>query len=161
MLRLPPGNRDRFREPFGDLYPDLARARSRIAGKTVYTVGDVVTANLLREGMAPTVAIIDGQTMRLPCRHTPILDAPRIRVANPAGTITDALVDAIHTALADPPALIQVEGEEDLAVIPLVDAAPEGGVVLYGQPGEGVVVRDIDADAKTIAKEMLLLFERI
>jgi len=82
-------------------------------------------------------------------------------VKNPAGTLTDELIDALGLALADPPTLIYVEGEEDLAVIPLVMAAEEGGVVLYGQPGEGVVVREVDGKAKEKAKEMLALFERV
>ena len=71
------------------------------------------------------------------------------------------LIEALGLALADPPTLIYVEGEEDLAVIPLVMAADEGGVVLYGQPGEGVVVREVDGKAKEKAKEMLALFEQI
>jgi uncharacterized protein (UPF0218 family) len=33
--------------------------------------------------------------------------------------------------------VIFVDGEEDLAVIPLVIAAPDGAAILYGQPGKG------------------------
>ncbi|KQC05405.1 MAG: hypothetical protein APR53_07640 [Methanoculleus sp. SDB] len=161
MLRLPLVHRDRFREPFGDLYPELDEALPRLAGKAVYTVGDVVTRNVLKEGLFPAIAIIDGQTHRVPCGHTPLLNAPRINVKNPAGTVTDELVQAIADAVAAPPAVIMVDGEEDLAVIPLVLAAPEGAVVLYGQPCEGVVIRDIDSAAKKTAAEMLSLFERI
>lgn len=161
MLRLPLVHRERFRDPFGDLYPELHAALPRLSGKAVYTVGDVVTRNILAQGISPVIAIIDGQTKRVPCGQTPLLNAPKIHVKNPAGMITDELVQAITDAVALPPAVIMVDGEEDLAVIPLVLAAPEGAVVLYGQPGEGVVIRDIDLAAKKTAAEMLSLFERI
>jgi len=58
------------------------------------------------------------------------------------------------------PVVIFVEGEEDLAVIPLVFAAPPGVAVLYGQPGEGVVLRIVDEAAKQEAAAMLERFIR-
>jgi hypothetical protein len=51
-----------------------------------------------------------------------------------------------------------VEGEEDLAVIPLVLAAPTGALVLYGQPGEGVVLRCVDREARKAARTFLSRF---
>jgi uncharacterized protein (UPF0218 family) len=79
---------------------------------------------------------------------------------NPAGTITDDLIAGINDAIANPPATIYVNGEEDLAVIPLVIAAPEGVIVLYGQPQKGVVVRTVDRQAKEKARELLSHFVR-
>jgi len=114
-------------------------------------VGDVVTHNLLREGVVPRIAIIDGHTMRAPCARVPELPARRIVARNPPGTISDELVRAIRDAVEKPPALIFVEGEEDLAVLPLVLAAPLGVVILYGQPKEGVVFREVDREAKFLA----------
>jgi hypothetical protein len=54
--------------------------------------------------------------------------------------------------------VILVEGEEDLAVIPLILAAPEGAMVLYGQPGEGVVVCEVTDAAKEKAETLLSCF---
>ena len=159
MYRLPDRHRDAFREPFGILYPDLRDALGTIEGRHVYSVGDVVTHNLLRNGISPEVAIIDGYTQRAPCNRTPILIAPRLVVENPAGMITAALIEAIRYAVAHPPVLIYVEGEEDLAVIPLVMEAPLDSAVLYGQPGEGVVVRIVDEAAKQQARDYFTLFE--
>jgi uncharacterized protein (UPF0218 family) len=159
MLRLPEEARGRFKAPFGDLYPELEDALPRLRGHRVYAVGDVVTRNLIARDISPDIAIIDGHTMRIPCSHTPILLAPRMRVRNPPGTLTRELIEAIGRAVTRPPSLIIVSGEEDLAVIPLVLAAPEGGMVLYGQPGEGVVVREITGEAKRVAAEMFGLFE--
>jgi uncharacterized protein (UPF0218 family) len=159
MYRLPDRHRDAFREPFGILFSDLRDALGMLEGRHVYSVGDVVTHNLLRNGISPDVAIIDGYTQRVPCNRTPILLAPRLVVENPAGMITPALIEAICYAVAHPPVLIYVEGEEDLAVIPLVMEAPLDSAVLYGQPGEGVVIRIVDEAAKEQAHDFLTLFE--
>jgi hypothetical protein len=149
--RLPEAERASLKRPFGEVFPGIRALLPRIRGKTVYAVGDVVTHNLLREGITPRVAIIDGHTMRAPCTRVPDIPVRRILARNPPGTISDDLVRAIRDALARPPAVIFVEGEEDLAVLPLVLAAPEGAVVLYGQPGEGVVLRVVDGEAKALA----------
>ncbi|TOF02143.1 DUF359 domain-containing protein, partial [Vibrio parahaemolyticus] len=65
-----------------------------------------------------------------------------LNAANPPGTITEELLDAIIKAYeinkTGNKVLIVVDGEEDLAVLPCVITAPPGTVVLYGQPGEGV-----------------------
>jgi len=160
MLRLPEAHRDLFKRPFGTLYGTIGELLARLEGRAVYAVGDVVTHNLLAAGVVPDIAIIDGYTMRLPCNRSPLLQARRLTAKNPPGTITDDLVDAIDAAVRDPPGVIFVDGEEDLAVIPLVLAAPIGAAVLYGQPQEGVVLRIVDAPAKQAAASMLDCFVR-
>lgn len=158
MLILPKERRHFFKDPFGELYPDIAHVLPHIARRTVYTVGDVVTHNLKKNGVTPDVSVIDGHTMRSPCTQAPTCCGRVIRVKNPPGTITDELVAGIDDAIAHPPATIYVSGEEDLAVIPLVLAAPEGVIVLYGQPQRGVVLRFVDAKAKETAQELLSHF---
>lgn len=159
MLRLPDEHRALFRDPFGTLYPEFDSIIPIIAGKAIYTVGDVVTAKTLKAGILPAIAIIDGYTRRLPCPPALLHQARQILVKNPAGTITDELVDAIQDAADNPPALIVVDGEEDLAVLPVILAVPEGGLLLYGQPGEGAVLCTVDQPAKERAQSMLNLFE--
>ena len=149
--RLPEAERASLQKPFGEVFPGIRDLLPRIRGRTVYAVGDVVTHNLLRAGITPRVAIIDGHTMRAPCSRIPDLPIRRIEARNPPGTISDDLVRAIRDALSRPPAVIFVDGEEDLAVLPLVLAAPAGSVVLYGQPGQGVVLREVDGEAKALA----------
>ncbi|MCE5337891.1 MAG: GTP-dependent dephospho-CoA kinase family protein [Methanomicrobiaceae archaeon] len=160
MLRLPEAHRDLFKKPFGTLYRDIRELLPQLEGRAVYTVGDVVTHNLLDAGIVPDIAIIDGYTMRLPCTHSPLLQERRVTAKNAPGTITDELVDAIDEMVRDPPGVIFVDGEEDLAVIPLVLAAPYGAAILYGQPGEGAVLRLVDASAKREAASMLRVFVR-
>lgn len=160
MLRLPESHRDLFKKPFGTLYQGIAELLPQLKGRAVYSVGDVVTQTLLDAGIIPDIAIIDGHTMRTPCTRSPLLQGRRLTAKNPPGTITDDLMAAIAEAVRDPPTVIFVDGEEDLAVIPLVLIAPPGAAILYGQPGEGVVLRIVDEAAKHEAESALTIFVR-
>jgi uncharacterized protein (UPF0218 family) len=160
MLTLPEEHRKLFQKPFGELYRNLDEIIPKISGRIVYAVGDVVTHNLQKRGIIPAVAVVDGYTMRSPCRRVQHIPGECTRVKNPAGTLTDDLIRALEHAIQYPPFTVIVEGEEDLAVIPLVIAAPEGGVVLYGQPHQGVVLRLIDPEAKHTARQFLSHFIR-
>jgi uncharacterized protein (UPF0218 family) len=161
MLRLPDDKRHFFKEPFGKLYPDIAALIPKISNSTVYSVGDIVTHNLHKKGIPPSISIIDGHTMRSPCTKNAPCTGRILKVENPAGTITDELVACIKNAIAYPPATIFIKGEEDLAVIPLVIAAPKGVVILYGQPNMGVVARTVDTQSKNKARELLSHFIKI
>lgn len=160
MLRLPERERQRLKKIFGTLYPDLKDILPLLSGKKIYSVGDVVTQRLLHHGIIPTLAVIDQRSMRIPCDNIPEYKAYRFSARNPPGVITDELIGCINRALCLEPSIIVVEGEEDLAVIPMVLGAPEGGILLYGQPGEGVVLRKIDYQAKKEAEALLSLFIR-
>jgi len=158
MLVLPEDKRHYFKSPFGRLLPDVTDVIPGLSGRTIYSVGDVVTYHLIQNGIIPDLAVIDGHTMREPCNRSPAVFSRRIMAHNPAGTLTEELVQALHDAVKEPPVLILVEGEEDLAVIPLVLCAPEGAVILYGQPGKGVVVCEVNDQARKKAKELLSYF---
>ena len=72
MLTLPEEYRKLFQEPFGDLHQDIEEIIPLIENCTVYAVGDVVTHNLQKRGITPAVAVVDGYTMRLPCKRLPV-----------------------------------------------------------------------------------------
>ena len=160
MFVLPQESRQLFKDPFGTLYRDMQDVLPALAGRTIYSVGDVVTHSLQQKGITPAVAVIDRQTMRSPCTRMPDLSGACIRVKNPPGTITDELIAALSYAVNHTPVTVLVDGEEDLAVIPLVIAAPPASVVLYGQPGEGIVFRVIDDGAKIAARTLLSQFNK-
>jgi uncharacterized protein (UPF0218 family) len=160
MLILPEEHRKLFKEPFGELHQNIEEIIPLISGGTVYAVGDVVTHNLQRNGITPSIAVIDGHTMRSPCTYLPELRGECIKVKNPAGTLTDDLIRALTYAVLHPPVTITVEGEEDLAVIPLVLAAPLGSIVLYGQPHKGVVMRLVNREAQQTAQHFFNHFIR-
>jgi uncharacterized protein (UPF0218 family) len=77
-------------------------------------------------------------------------------VTNPPATLSRALLDALRTALdRDDPTVIEVDGEEDLAALPAILATPEGGCVVYGQPGEGMVLVPVTDETQSLARDLL------
>jgi len=161
MRVLPEQERHLFRQPFGTLYPSLDPVFPLLEGKVFFSVGDVVTDYLLRAGYPPAVAVIDGQTMRRPHEGVDVAAFQVIYVKNPAGCISPDLTQAAHDAVQALKTVVQVDGEEDLAVLPLALAAPDGSLILYGQPGEGVVVLEISPSVKEQAQSLLDRFEPV
>jgi GTP-dependent dephospho-CoA kinase len=161
MLKLPEDQRHLFTRPFGILYPSLDPVLPLLSGKLFYSVGDVVTEHLLLAGSPPVIAIIDGQTMRRPHNGVEIPEYQIINVKNPAGCISDELIQATKDAVNSGRIVIQVSGEEDLAVLPLALVSPINSLILYGQPGEGVVVLEISPQVREQAQAFLEKFENI
>lgn len=163
LVRLPEEHRHAFKEPIGEIYTDAETLLS-VHSAPFIAVGDVVTAALLDAGHPPAVAIVDGQTEREAVdpalrRQTRALEH-EIAVTNPAGTITRSLVSAIVTALnAADPVRIEVDGEEDLAVVPTMLAAPMGATIIYGQPGEGMVAVAVTEETVDQARSLLGYFD--
>lgn len=166
MLRLPADLRGAFKDPMGRVYTDpvdLLRDADQTEGPMV-AVGDVVTFHLRQADRDPDVAVIDGKTKREAVDEavSEVLDgdSDRIEVENPPATISAALLDALVSALdADDPTVVFVDGEEDLATLPAIVAAPVGASVVYGQPDEGMVHVPVDEETKAEARELLSQFE--
>lgn len=131
----------------------------------IITVGDQVTKTAHTISLAPKLSIIDFYVNRKKkySRLTEfnfkaeILHDIKcnglIRVKNPAGMITEELISSVHKALRAVISegrahLIFVDGEEDLAGLPAVLLAPLGSVVLYGQPGKGIVAVEVNEKIK-------------
>ncbi|QGX95387.1 DUF359 domain-containing protein [Haloplanus rallus] len=158
MLELPDDLRGAFKEPLGPVFTDPATLLAADgAGRPLVAVGDVVTAHLLDAGRRPDVAVIDGHTEREPVAAdvAATLPEPDVTVANPPATLSRELLDALVTALADAPAVVGVDGEEDLATLPAVLATPLGGAVVYGQPGEGMVLVPVTDASRATARDLL------
>jgi len=164
-LRLPEEARQSLKRPLGELFEDTKSAVEHIRRSRptrLIAVGDVVTAELLGAGLKPDVAVVDFTVMRSPAvedvrRAIDAYSVPEVRVRNPAGTITPELRDAIEGA--ESPVKIIVEGEEDLATLPAVLSAPEGSIVAYGQPEEGMVLIEVSRQMKEKFERLIELFE--
>jgi uncharacterized protein (UPF0218 family) len=104
--------------------------------------------------------------MRLPVDHeirkgTSHHTFKELRVSNPAGVVTQALIDMIKDNMSSTePVRIFVDGEEDLAVIPACLYAPVGSAVIYGQPSEGVVVVRVTEEKRKETKALLDKMEK-
>ncbi|ELZ46720.1 hypothetical protein C463_03794 [Halorubrum californiense DSM 19288] len=172
LLTLPESLRDAFKEPLGPVTTDAA-ALLRAVDETrerhgspdegaprLVAVGDVVTYHLREAGRVPDAALVDGKTEREAVREEiatalSATDERRIPVENPAAALSAALLDALAEGLAAAePVTIQVTGEEDLAALPAMLAAPLGSTVVYGQPGEGMVRVAITPETRREAREL-------
>ena len=163
VATLPESARESFKDPLGPVYEDV---ESLLDGEEtgIIAVGDVVTYHLVRAGVTPHVSIVDGRTEREPVSDDVeggLPDADRdVVVSNPAGTITETLIESLSEALsAEPTTLLRVEGEEDLAALPAVLLAPSGAIVVYGQPGEGMVRVDVTDDRRAHVRELCSVLE--
>lgn len=164
LVTLPEKRRGQLKEPMGEVYTD-AEDLLAAAADPLIAVGDVVTAHLLEAGRSPDVAVIDGQTEREAIdRETAerlgSIEARRVDVGNPAGGLTKDLLRAIREAVtAEGAVLVAVDGEEDLATIPAIIVAPNGASVVYGQPGQGMVLVTVTAGSRRRARAILDGFE--
>ncbi len=119
------------------------------------TVGDYVTTHVLDAGIHPEIAVVDHKIMRrdvdpveFKCDH---LDA-----VNPPGTITAQSQQALYSALEYENGFrLVIDGEEDLLVLPLMSLLPEGSVIVYGQPREGMVVITLTEEKKQWARDFM------
>ena len=162
MRLLPDGMRDELREPLGVLVPDeqadSVTISAHIVGASyVVTVGDRTTEKVIGFGIVPNLQIVDGRERRAPRGHPGLPPGTvRMECANPPAAITDESVARIREAFSSrDPVRLAVEGEEDLLVIPACVHAPANSVVMYGQPGRGVVVVHVDGDVRRKTQTML------
>jgi len=158
LFRLTPQLRRELKDPLGELIRgEIPEPYKRIRGELegadyLITVGDIVTENVLKLGIKPDVAVYDYRTKRRDYNPDIDMDAVVMTVRNPSGTITKALLNAVRKGLElarrGRRVCIKVAGEEDLAAIPAVLYAPTGSIVLYGQPGEGVVLIKVTPECR-------------
>ena len=149
VVELQAALRSELKEPVGPIYTDT-EALLADAAEPLVAVGDIVTYHLMQADRTPDVALVDGRTKRSAVDDhiqeaidSDAFDRER-HVSNPAATLSEPLLTALREALGDAAAgtstVIVVDGEEDLAALPAVVAAPTDASVVYGQPDEGMVL---------------------
>jgi len=170
IFKLPQHLRIKLKKPLGQLIkgpPNITiKTAKEIIEKLkppkVITVGDVVTYSAKKYKLPLSVAIIDLKTMRkdsdVHISYTG--NETIIKTDNPAGTITYDAWKAVEDAMKKKrEVIILVNGEEDLLTLPAIYLAPEGSIIIYGQPHEGIVVVKSDQNTKKKVKEILLEME--
>ncbi|WP_425499186.1 GTP-dependent dephospho-CoA kinase family protein [Natronosalvus rutilus] len=168
LLSLPNSLRHELKDPMGPVETDPGILLEAVDGPLI-AVGDVVTYHLLEAGRAPDVALIDGYTKRetvdaeverVVNDERPEGDHTTLEVANPPAVLTRPLLEALVEGLERPESVtIVVDGEEDLAVLPALLAAPEGASIVYGQPDVGMVHVTVDAETRASARGLLERFD--
>ena len=148
-----------LKKPLGKLYHDFEDAIDEIeSSEFLISVGDATFANLTEYKLYPNIGIIDNLIQRKNHTHEIILADHILKANNPAGTITDDLWETIGEALRLSDSgecyVIEVAGEEDLAVLPCILMAHPETTILYGQPNEGLVLLKV-SDLKNKAQMLI------
>ncbi|MFB6310691.1 MAG: GTP-dependent dephospho-CoA kinase family protein [Salinirussus sp.] len=143
----------------GPVYTEADRLLAD-AGEPLITIGDVVTYHLIKGGQVPKVAVVDERTQRGSIDQeitAGITGFDRsIAVRNQAATLSAELLTALAEAISSPETVVlEVEGEEDLATLPALLAAPDGASIVYGQPDEGMVLVPVNATTRGRARDLL------
>ncbi len=158
MLEASEETRRIVRRPLGALL-DTDGLRKMLKGFSgiIISVGDVVSQSILDMGFKPGVCVVDGKTLRTCTHSVERFQKGRIvlRLVNPPGTISEDSWSVFKQAIDSQPSTILVEGEEDLLTLVAVETAPYGSIVVYGQPGEGVVVIEVNESSKKRVLEIV------
>ena len=130
-------------------------------------VGDVTTLALQELNHCADISFIDGKTKRKIWNEATKIDIDKydnyFKCVNPAGSLTKSLLNSCKLALEKwlidkSTSIIDVEGEEDLAPLIIHLVAPLGSIIVYGQPGKGVVVRVTEEESKERCRDILSKF---
>ncbi len=159
-LALPFSQRKHFKKPLGQLLKSNTNnlswlalvAKEEIKKKPtpmIITVGDIVTQGFLRAKTPFSLAVIDYRSRRqsvYPGFHKELIEAsPLMETAvNDPGTLSSSVIKKIKQLMPkiifqQKRAVLEIKGEEDLTVLPLVLLSPLETFIFYGQPDKGIV----------------------
>lgn len=119
-------------------------------------VGDFMTLRTIRHGIKADLYVIDNKIMR----KTVDVTLPRrikvFRAHNPPGTITSEAWELFKKiAGCDSRLGVIVDGEEDLLTLLVINFAPIGAFVVYGQPHVGLVLVRVTEEKKREIDEII------
>ncbi len=126
----------------------------------VIAIGDVVTQTLIDEGFYPYLAVFDYKTKREKYDLSTNFEN-KIITYNPPAMILKETWAALDYGIRKKYMAIEVQGEEDLLVLPAIVLLENSDVVLYGQPNEGVVIVEINKKVKQFAREFINKMKKI
>jgi len=170
MLRPTPAQRLLVSRPLGELIPKpsdeipaILKRRFLASGHRIsFSVGDMVTSTLVRAGIPFEVAVVDSRIMRKAVELPKGASCGIMRVKNPSGHLNPKAREVMREALsAGQGTFVVVDGEEDLLTLFAIDLSSCGDLVIYGQPGEGVVVVDVNDEAKGRNSALLSSMPRV
>lgn len=144
-LVLPENLREEFHKPFGELgdVKDLNIPNDSL----IITVGDETSKKFNESSIKQNISVIDFKIARKEAFSSfadlGFKGTEKVIIAeNPAGHITHELFSKVFDIFKsglDKRIILKITGEDDLAVLPLILAAPLGTAIYYGQPNEGLV----------------------
>jgi len=129
----------------------------------VVCVGDEVSRDLLQNRFKPKNIVVDGKVNRIPIDYLDEIVghySDKFTLTNTPGTIAKEVWKTLQDALKQESAVV-VKGEEDLLAIPTILLSEVNTAIIYGQPGRGKVVIDVDEERKDIWRKKLAEFETV
>jgi GTP-dependent dephospho-CoA kinase len=167
-LILPQEKRIELKDPLGDLWiGDVETNLERLLNFLAHykpvclaTVGDFVSYNILAADIHPDIVVVDHKIMR---KSIDPIDFERefVNVPNTPGTINSRAQSVLYQAAKECEHLaVIVDGEEDLLVLPLMAFMPNGSVIIYGQPREGMVVITLNDERRSWADNFMRKMHR-
>lgn len=160
-LLLPKTLRPDLQKPLGKVLDSVPLSVE--AEKTI-TIGDITTQKFNEAGVGQFLSIIDFQVKREK-KFDKLSDLgfedgiETIRVDDPPASISPDLFKAIQKAFgSENRKIILINGEEDLAVLPVLLIAHLGCSVFYGQPDKGMVEVEVSLESKERAHELVSKF---
>ena len=170
----------KLKNPYGDLITgpenNISIAMEQVKRKIsnsigpIICVGDVTVLGAQLVNIPIDIALIDGKTKRRDWKDSRNIDNSKFSITlsctNPPGQLTPSLLQssekAVFSWIKDSTStLIEVDGEEDLAPLILHLLSPLGGIILYGQPGKGVVIRVVTEESKNHCQLIISYFESL
>jgi len=174
-MQIDPEILKELKKPQGILIPNkelsLETLRKYLAlGKKIIAVGDRTANNLISLGLIPDISVIDGYERRKKRDDLSIKDALAsllpdkkpvvLKAQNPRGTISfDSMSKIKKTLKITNHVVLEINGEEDLLVLPYVLLAESGSIIFYGQPLKGMVVVKVTNAIRQKAKRLIGKFE--
>lgn len=121
----------------------------------IIVIGDFSSKVLKERGIAANVYVIDNKIMRKKVKEIKFKGYKKIRAVNPAGMITVNAFEALRDAIANDKVAVIIDGEEDLLTLIAIILAPNGSLIIYGQPNEGNVLVYVNDERKKFATRII------
>lgn len=162
-LTLTDVQRKNMKEPLGELVtgtPDecndaLRQTITQEKPRLVVSVGDTVSRHAVQSNIRPDIVIVDNSEKRAEAVQFTHSGRHIFRTINLPGTIEKDAWKTVERAVNESNSLVIVDGEEDLLTLVAVLAAPAGSVVVYGQPGQGIVIVRVTSGKKAEVRQIL------
>jgi uncharacterized protein (UPF0218 family) len=168
--RLPVAMRARLKLPLGVLLKGSYSQTIKEFEKMVKTrkpavivsVGDAVSKALLERGILPKVLIVDSVVMRKPIVPFEAESYETVNLRNEPATISPEAWTVVESAVKQHSKVkVVVEGEEDLLALVAILSVPDNALVVYGQPGEGMVVVEVTQEKKAEIRRIVDAMEYV
>lgn len=131
-----------LRDPVDKLVKNLDEVQAKVSqiNSMVVVVGDSTTKIFREKQVFHHMCVVDNQIKRKQidewCYRE---DKNVVKIANKPGKIEAGVFRRLREAIDASTHVIEVDGEEDLLVLPLILGLPLGSLIYYGQPNKGVV----------------------